>query len=46
MVHYASVIQKLQRELADVGIVDRQSLGKFPLDIYAAKQSLEKESEQ
>ncbi len=37
MGHYASVIQKLQRELADVGIVDRQSLTKFPhLDIDEA----------
>jgi hypothetical protein len=29
MKYYASVIQKLQRELADAGIIDQQSLAKF-----------------
>jgi hypothetical protein len=28
--HYASVIQKLQRELLDAGIIDQQYLAKFP----------------
>ena len=28
--YYASVIQKLQRELLDAGIIDQQSLAKFP----------------
>ena len=30
MKYYASVIQKLQRELPDAGIIDQQSLAKFP----------------
>jgi hypothetical protein len=30
MKNYASVIQKLQRELLDAGIISEQSLAKFP----------------
>ncbi|MGC2575024.1 MAG: hypothetical protein WA364_26230 [Candidatus Nitrosopolaris sp.] len=37
MIYYASVIQKLQRELLDASIIDQQSLAKFPyLDIDEA----------